>query len=249
MLNFEASGMAGSYDDMPSLQNKELCIGTQEPKTKKSAEFITQTRKKLLEECKASHNSNGKWSNEEQDMLLSALDIFGNNWAAIELFIGTRSYNQIKSHTQKYFTAVKREAIKQLRESNNIEGKLFIITKQHRVNKSNPKITKAIFKQIKEMQKMWVSLRDFQASLLNGEKQEDCINLPVGILPLENDQFEYRRDNIRIESIESPKIFNRFGADEILVPNFSEESRVNVFGNKINPHEINQFILTNQESF
>ncbi|KAK9825547.1 hypothetical protein WJX74_005454 [Apatococcus lobatus] len=47
--------------------------------------------------------SREKWSTEEHQRFVEAVDRFGRNWSAIVDHIGTRSVAQVRSHAQKYF--------------------------------------------------------------------------------------------------------------------------------------------------
>mmetsp|Transcript_21486 Transcript_21486/g.39318 ORF Transcript_21486/g.39318 Transcript_21486/m.39318 type:complete len:101 (+) Transcript_21486:643-945(+) len=46
---------------------------------------------------------NGKWSQDEHERFLKALDSYGRSWAIIAKHVGTRSAIQIRSHAQKFF--------------------------------------------------------------------------------------------------------------------------------------------------
>lgn len=52
----------------------------------------------------------GRWTDEEHDKFLEALDKFGKNWKRIQDWVGTRSTTQVRSHAQKYFSKLSKGA-------------------------------------------------------------------------------------------------------------------------------------------
>uniref|UniRef100_A0A1J3CRQ8 Protein REVEILLE 7 n=1 Tax=Noccaea caerulescens TaxID=107243 RepID=A0A1J3CRQ8_NOCCA len=51
-----------------------------------------------------------KWSQEEHDRFLEAVKLYGRSWRQIEEHVGTKTTVQIRSHAQKFFSKVAREA-------------------------------------------------------------------------------------------------------------------------------------------
>lgn len=45
----------------------------------------------------------GRWLDDEHERFLKALRIYGSNWKAVELAVGTRTATQARSHAQKHF--------------------------------------------------------------------------------------------------------------------------------------------------
>ena len=61
----------------------------------------------------SSHGSgkaiNGRWTREEHELFLKALNEYGREWKKVAKKIKTRSSAQIRSHAQKYFQKLSKE--------------------------------------------------------------------------------------------------------------------------------------------
>ncbi len=75
--------------------------------------------------------SHGKWTDEEHKKLLEALSKFGNNWAKVSKYVGTRSRAQARSHTQKYFEKVKQDQLAKLMADPSQKKRIFLVTRQY----------------------------------------------------------------------------------------------------------------------
>lgn len=52
-----------------------------------------------------------RWSDDEHDKFLEAVDRFGRNWKEIVSFVGTRSVSQVRSHAQKHFIRLEKKGL------------------------------------------------------------------------------------------------------------------------------------------
>jgi SHAQKYF class myb-like DNA-binding protein len=50
----------------------------------------------------SAHNG-GRWTKEEHEKFLIALELYGKNWKKVQQFVGTRNTTQTRSHAQKHF--------------------------------------------------------------------------------------------------------------------------------------------------
>lgn len=73
----------------------------------------------------------GKWSEEEHNKFLVAIDLHGNQWKKVRDHVKTRNCAQIRSHCQKYFRRKKNMKIQELRRTNRIKGMVFLVTKEY----------------------------------------------------------------------------------------------------------------------
>ena len=74
----------------------------------------------------------GVWTKDEHKKIIEALRKFGNDWQIIQEFVGTRSSIQVRSHCQKYFKAMKNKEYKELKKTNMLGKRLFIVTREYR---------------------------------------------------------------------------------------------------------------------
>lgn len=103
-----------------------------------AAEVIKLTGKRSQDKAKlrakkgCSSSRYGRWTAEEHARLLKALDLFGNTWSSVERYVGSRSRAQIRSHVQKHFLRVKKNAIEELARTDQLKNKVFIVTREFR---------------------------------------------------------------------------------------------------------------------
>lgn len=97
----------------------------------------TQTHIQILENNVApSHSPSlnskiGKWTIKEHECFLKAMELYGNSWDLVRKFIGTRSSAQIRSHAQKYYKALRKQAILEIKKDPLSKNKVFAITKEY----------------------------------------------------------------------------------------------------------------------
>lgn len=74
----------------------------------------------------------GKWTDDEHRLFLEAIELYGNVWKNVETYVGTRSCAQIRSHSQKYFQRLRTKTLEELRRTNQLKNKVFLIIKEYR---------------------------------------------------------------------------------------------------------------------
>ncbi len=57
--------------------------------------------------------SSGRWTKQEHQRFIEAINLFGKNWKKVQDHVGTRTGAQIRSHAQKFFTRLEREINKE----------------------------------------------------------------------------------------------------------------------------------------
>lgn len=79
----------------------------------------------------------GKWTEEEHQRFLKALELYGNTWKKVEAYIGTRSTAQIRSHAQKHFRRLRTQAFAEMKKNDQLENNVFIVVREYRNNTYN----------------------------------------------------------------------------------------------------------------
>ena len=63
-----------------------------------------------LERKSSDLKQNGRWTDEEHELFERAVEIYGKKWKKIEAIVGTRTATQIRSHAQKHFIRLEKNA-------------------------------------------------------------------------------------------------------------------------------------------
>lgn len=63
----------------------------------------------LEEKTAGKRSKQGRWTDEEQRLFASAVQIHGKRWKKLEQVMGTRTSTQCRSHGQKYFLKLKKD--------------------------------------------------------------------------------------------------------------------------------------------
>lgn len=92
--------------------------------------------KKVID-AKSDMCKGGKWTEEEHQRFLEAIELFGNIWKKVETYIGTRSTAQIRSHAQKHFRRLRSQAIAEMKKNNELENNVFVVVREYRNNTYN----------------------------------------------------------------------------------------------------------------
>lgn len=66
----------------------------------------------LDDQTAGKRSKQGRWTEEEQQLFASAVQIYGKRWKKLEQVMGTRTSTQCRSHGQKYFLKLKKEQSK-----------------------------------------------------------------------------------------------------------------------------------------
>eukprot|EP00826_Nyctotherus_ovalis_P041912 TRINITY_DN4270_c0_g1_i15.p1 TRINITY_DN4270_c0_g1~~TRINITY_DN4270_c0_g1_i15.p1 ORF type:complete len:206 (-),score=19.63 TRINITY_DN4270_c0_g1_i15:172-789(-) len=82
----------------------------------------------------------GTWTANEHKLFLEAMEKFGNDWAAVVKYIGTRSAPQIRSHAQKHYRKLRKSAIAKLKSDPDQTKAIFVVTQEYRNHSRTPKV-------------------------------------------------------------------------------------------------------------
>jgi SHAQKYF class myb-like DNA-binding protein len=81
----------------------------------------------------------GKWTTEEHEAFLRAVDLFGNSWPHVSERIPTRSPAQIRSHAQKHYKTKLRRKTRELLTTSKRLAPVFVCVKEARNTSTIPK--------------------------------------------------------------------------------------------------------------
>ena len=86
-------------------------------KTGKSADRKSNRRKSSEGSPKhqeqAEDSVSGRWTKEEHERFLKALELYGRDWKKVQVYVATRSTTQTRSHAQKYFAKIEKDGPKE----------------------------------------------------------------------------------------------------------------------------------------
>jgi len=84
-------------------------LSTTNPISNESLLDSTSTNLHSLNSAKSPSKAAGRWTKEEHQRFVEALQMFGKSWKKVEEHVGTRSGAQIRSHAQKFFNRLEKE--------------------------------------------------------------------------------------------------------------------------------------------
>ena len=103
-------------------QSCELTDGTCEPSTKNIME-VHEGNIAINDANICVQERTGRWSKEEHDVFLSALQLYGKDWKKIAADVKTRTVVQTRTHAQKYFMKLRKKLNE---EEENIELEVYM---------------------------------------------------------------------------------------------------------------------------
>jgi SHAQKYF class myb-like DNA-binding protein len=79
-----------------------------------NCENITHISKQKIKADTFKDLNKGHWKNSEHQKLIQGLFIYGKNWKMIKNYVKSRSIAQIRSHSQKYWTQLKKKLLEEM---------------------------------------------------------------------------------------------------------------------------------------
>jgi SHAQKYF class myb-like DNA-binding protein len=157
-------------------------IGANCTELKDNIEVVKTPKKTKQNRHKESKDERyGRWTEDEHERLMKALDLYGNAWSLVEKYLGTRTRSQIRSHVQKYFLRVRKSLITEMAEKGELKKKVFVITKEYRNNtrammeaynkakKNTPHTSKGLKKKLKVAETITIIKNEAEVSLSPNE--------------------------------------------------------------------------------
>ena len=94
---------AGSFTVSKDDDNSSESSPANAKKQKNGWNTESAQERKTQKETEEEDQTTGRWTKEEQQKFLEALDLFGKDWKKVQAYVGTRTTTQARSHAQKYF--------------------------------------------------------------------------------------------------------------------------------------------------
>lgn len=91
-----------------------------------SNSFLSIKQTKDSQDIPNTINQQGRWTNEEHQLFIEGLVLYGNEWKYVQNHIKTRSASQSRSHAQKFFIKLRKQLIHKT-ELSDIKRKLYWI--------------------------------------------------------------------------------------------------------------------------
>lgn len=102
---FSNTGKTSEADLFSKYQRKN--VGGVKRSYKKSLLPLADAEAKEASCEESKVQANGRWSKKEKQLFIEGLQKFGRDWKKVQVYVGTRTGTQIRSHAQKYFLGTK----------------------------------------------------------------------------------------------------------------------------------------------
>jgi len=111
-------------------------INTTKPMINESLLDVITANLQSVNAGRSSSKSAGRWTKEEHQRFVEAIQKYGKNWKLVEDHVATRSGAQIRSHAQKFFNRLEREYNTKL-DTSNLQGSQQIKESLRKISESS----------------------------------------------------------------------------------------------------------------
>jgi len=170
----------------------------------KKTENLEQSEVSSEVSTKSNYNV-GKWSVNEHEKFMQAIELYGNQWKKVKDHVGTRSCAQIRSHCQKFFRRKRNMLYQELRRTNRHKNMRFLVVKEY-YNYANP--TNRHKETVKEQNKKENEVEEevvIQEPVVKEPLIEEPISEPVNVL-----EPSLISDFVKIEELQEESGYSSF---------------------------------------
>lgn len=127
-LNLVIGSNTGVSDSVVQPRQPEMAVGI----GKTEVNIKISQRKRHRKQGKGNDKRYGRWTKEEHEKVLRAIDLYGNDWTKVGQCVTTRTSHQIRSHLQKHFLRLRKEKIMELKKEGTLKTNIFVVTREYR---------------------------------------------------------------------------------------------------------------------